>query len=363
MKKLIATGLTLILIPYILLSLNIRIKDLARFKGDRPNQLMGYSIVVGLAGSGDSTRNIMSNRSIANALKDFGFNINSADIKSKNIAAVMVTAKLPAFSRAGDKIDVEVSSIGDAKDLSGGVLLQTPLYAANGKIYAAAQGKLTEGGVNAPSPKDRFLRHRKSLSAKIIAGGIVEQDVPSEIVRNNEVALIINNPDITTANNIKNALVSDLGVIAQIVDPGYIRISVPQQYMNDPYTFLSKIENTEVALSKKAKVIVNEKTGAVVIGGDVRISECAVAYNDLYLTVKGAIGAEGEQKNYIEKAKTKQKEQSMLGADRVVRFKDSPNIQAIVAALNSMGATPKDVIGILTAIYEAGALNASLEVK
>lgn len=364
MKRFIITGLLIILPLTQVFAISVRIKDLARFKGFRSNQLIGYGLVVGLQGTGDSQKNILSNKAISNALKKFGFDVSDNEIKSRNIAAVMVTAELPAFARSGDKIDVEVSSIGDAKDISGGVLLQTPLFAGNGRVYAVAQGKITVSGLNTPSPKERYMRKQKVLSARVIEGGIVEADVPSEIIEDGVVSLVLKNPDITTANRIKDALLQQLNVIVRVVDPGLIQVSIPQQYIADPYTFLSNIENIEVEPSSKAKVIISERTGTVIIGGDVRISECAVAHNDLYLTVKGQMGEAGKgEENVFEKASELQQKQEMLGPDRVVHFKKSPDIQSIVAALNALGATPKDVIGILTAIYEAGAMNAELEVR
>lgn len=367
MKRILIMGLIIsIVFPITYLNaITTRIKDISRFKGSRVNQLMGYGLVAGLNGSGDNSRNLISNKTISNALKKFGFDISSSDIRSRNIAAVMVTATLPSFSRSGDRIDVNVSSIGDARDLTGGVLLQTPLFAANGRVYAAAQGKITVAGLNTRSPDDNFFIRRKVLSAKIILGAIVEISVPSEIIKNGIASIILNNADVTTANRIKNALVNKLGVIAQVIDPGMVQVSVPAQYVNDPYTFLSNIENTDINTSTRAKITISERTGTVIIGGDVRISPCAVAHNGLYLTVKGQLKqSKGRNKGNIMQAATKlQGQQSALGPDRVVTFPKATNVQNIVDALNALGATPKDVIGILTAIYEAGAMNAELVIE
>lgn len=307
----------------------VRIKDIVRVGGVRDNQILGYGLVVGLAGTGDSRSSVFTTQAVSNMLERFGITVPPEQLRTRNVAAVMVVADLPPFVRPGDRIDVMVSSVGDARSLAGGTLLMTPLMAANGQVYAVAQGPLSVGA----SPNDRGkLEGAYPTVARIPGGAIVEREVAMGVVRDDgTVELVLSNPDFTTAARVQQAINQRFGeAVAQAVDAAKIRVKVPDALANDPVQFLAAVGDLEVVPGTKAVVVFSERTGTVVAGGDIRISPITVTQGDL----KVVIGAEN----------------------------GDATVEGLVKALTEAGARPADIIAVLQALKEAGALHSEIKV-
>jgi flagellar P-ring protein precursor FlgI len=310
-----------------------RVKDIANVRGVRENQLIGYGIIVGLKGTGDSKAEF-TNKSVARMLDKLGVKVDDKDVASKNVAAVVLTASLPPFARAGNKIDIQVSAIGDATSLAGGMLLQTPLRAADQQIYAVAQGSMLVGNGNDSHP----------TSGRVPNGAIIERDVAEDFTSRKMFRLTLHNPDFTTSARLAKRINMDLsGKYATAKDAGTVDIVVPFSYEGRAVELLASIESLEVTPDTRAKVIVNEKTGTVVIGDTVRISKIAISHGDLTVKVDGAKG----------KAKD---------GDRVGVIDSGTNVGDLVKALNQIGVSPRDLITILQNIKAAGALQGELEI-
>ena len=313
-----------------------RLKDIANIRGVRDNQLIGYGIVVGLSGTGDSQLEY-TNKSVKRMLDKLGMKTDSPGVSSKNVAAVLITATLPPFARSGNKIDITVNSIGDASSLAGGTLIQTPLRAADEQTYAVAQGAVLIG-----ASKDKgFL-----TVGRVPDGAIIEQDVTPDFSTRKMFRLTLHNPDFTTAARVANKVNSDLGgKYATAMDGATIDLVVPNSYQGRGVELLASIESLEVSPDIIAKVVVNEKTGTVVIGDGVRISKVAISHGDLSVKVESTAG--GKSKGQDEKISLVQGETS---------------VGDIVNAMNRLGVSPKDLITILQNIKAAGALQGDLEI-
>jgi flagellar P-ring protein precursor FlgI len=310
-----------------------RIKDIANIRGVRGNQLVGYGIVVGLKGTGDSKMEF-TGKSVVRMLDRLGVKLTEKEIDSKNVAAVVITAELPPFARAGNKVDVTVSAIGDSTSLKGGVLVQSPLRAADQQIYAVAQGSTlvgyATGGVH-------------ETVARVPNGGMIERDVGAEFASRKMFRLTLHNPDFTTAARVVKTVNAELaGKFASALDAGTIDLVVPNAYEGKGVELLSLIETLNVNPDTTAKVVINERTGTVVIGTNVRISKIAISHGDLTLKIG-------------ESAKAKD-------GEKIMAIEDSANVGDLVKALNRLGVTPKDLITILQSIKEAGALQGDLEI-
>ena len=312
-----------------------RVKDIANVRGVRDNQLLGYGIVVGLKGTGDS-KNEFTNKSVARMFDKLGIKLEEKEVASKNVAAVIITANLPPFARAGNKLDITVSAIGDATSLLGGTLLQTPLRAADQQIYAVAQGPLLVGsGADAHTTVGRLPN-----------GAMIERDVAEDFTSRKMFRLTLHNPDFTTAARLAKRINLDLaGKYATAKDAGTVDIVVPFAYEGKAVELLASIEALEVTPDSRARVIVNEKTGTVVIGENVRISKVAISHGDLTVKVAGA-SAKGKNQD----------------ADRVAVLDTGTSVGDLVKAMNSLGVSPKDLITILQNIKAAGALQGELEI-
>jgi len=341
----------------------VRLKDISHFNGVRENQIIGYGVVVGLPGSGDNSKSTqMSNVSM---LKNLGTVIDKADdIKKGNTAAVIVTATIPAFVRSGDKIDVTVSSLADAKSLEGGVLVQTQLLAPNGEVIAVAQGPLSTGGSDV-SANGSSSRSGITTSGRIPSGAIVERDVISEIGDDYGLKLVLNKADFTMAARVASVIDSCVSP-AKAIDGSTIQISLPEKYMDDKVKFISIIENlTLAAADAVAKVVVNERTGTIVIGSNVKLLPAAIAHGTLTVTVNTT--NEVSQPSALSSGGTTQAvSNSKISIDkqpgRVIEIPSNSNLSDLVKALNSIGVTPYDLISILQALKEAGSLQATLEI-
>ncbi len=323
--------IALLAISVSVFSISVRIKDIAMFRGARDNQLFGIGVVVGLNGTGDSGS--INSSLIANMATRFGVSIDPKDIKSKNTAIVMVFADIPPFYKEGMRLDVVVASIGDAKSLTGGYLIQTPLYGADGKVYAVAQGPITLGGEDVKGSSN--LQKRYKVVGYIPGGAIVEEEIPTQLAdAKNTVTLLLNNPDITTAARVADAINNKFGEkLAKALDPSMVRVKIPDAFKDDLISFLAIVEDISVVPDMPARVIVNERTGTIVFGGDVKIADFTLSYGNFNITVSnGKID------------------------------KDEATVGNLVAALKSLGATPQDIIAILQTLHKSGVLLANLVV-
>jgi len=341
-----------------------RIKDLAVAHGVRSNQLFGYGLSVGLKGTGDTTQSRFTLQSLSAMLGRMGVRIDPAGLQARNVAAVMVTADLPPFTRSGSRIDVVVSSIGNARSLQGGTLVFTPLRGADGKVYAVAQGPVSVGGFDVASQGATLSKNHTTVG-RIPQGALVEQEVSVPLNDLTTLQLDIISPDFTTASRMTDGINKMLGAdLATAVDPGTIQIGVPDDRKGKLVALMADIEALEVKPDAVARVVINERTGTVVIGSQVRIATVAIAHGNLHLQVspRWAIS----QPNALGRGNT------VTGReDDLIAKEDRNGLQVVelgatlgdvVKALNSIGASPRDLIEILQAIRAAGALPASLDI-
>ncbi|MBR0103788.1 MAG: flagellar basal body P-ring protein FlgI [Selenomonadaceae bacterium] len=340
-----------------------RIKDIAKIQGVRSNQLMGYGLVVGLPGTGDSDDTWQMIQSTVSLLRNFGITVNPADLDSDNVAAVMVTATLPPFVREGDTIDVVVSSMGDADSIQGGVLLQTPLRAANGDVYAVAQGSVSTGGFVAGRGNNRAQRNFPT-AGNIPNGAIVERTLEDELGRNGQISLSLASADFTTAARITNSINAAYGNVAHAANPGRVDINIPGYYRANVVQFVASIEDLPVVPDSIAKVVVNERTGTIVMGGNVHVDECAITQGGLSIRIDHgesasqpgpfSYGTSIVVKNTDVNAREEMSSSVVMPA--------TTSVSDVIGALNAVGATPRDCISILQAMKAAGAIHAVLEI-
>lgn len=331
MKKLIILAVLLVAE----FSFGARLKDIASIRGVRENQLVGYGIVVGLKGTGDG-KNEFTSKSMVRMLDKLGVKLDSQDIQSKNVAAVIVTATLPAFAKAGNPMDITVSSIGEAGSLQGGTLLQTPLRAGNEQVYAVAQGTVVISG---DGGKEAHL-----TSGRIPNGAIIEKDVQSDFATRKMFRLTLHNPDFTTAARTVLTINRELGgQYASAKDAGTVDIVTPFSYENRGVELLATIETIQINPDTRAVVIINEKSGTVVMGDKVKISKVAVSHNGISVKV-----GDGKGKD--------------KSAEEKIALIEGANVGDLVQSLNKVGTTPKDLITLLQAIKAAGALHGELEI-
>ena len=340
------------------------IRDLASVEGVRQNPLLGYGIVVGLNGTGDRRQTIFTMQTLGNALQRLGVQIPTGTARVNNIAAVFVTANLPPFARSGTQIDVTVSSIGDAKSLEGGTLLLTPLRAADGQVYAAAQGTVTLGGYSTgASGNSKQVNH--PTVGRVVAGGLVERDFSVDLRSWQHVSLLLSDASFSTAVEIAGAINQDFGrALAEVVDSRRIDIDARRTEPSTVPTLLARIENIPVEVHRKARVVVNERTGTVVLGRDVRLGAVSILHGNLSIEV--ATEYTVSQPNALSSGKTEVVPQTAVRAQeapaRRVELQEGASVEQLVNGLQAIGATARDVIAILQAIKAAGGLDAELEV-
>ncbi len=341
-----------------------RIKDVASFEGIRDNQLSGLGLVVGLNGTGDRRQTIFSTQMLTNMLERGGVTVSPDQMRVTNIAAVMVTALLPPFARRGSRIDITVSSIGDAENIQGGVLIMTPLLAANSEVYVTAQGQITLGGFSAGGGGNRVQNGHPTVG-RIPNGGLVEKEVPVDLTGKTQLTLILNNSDLTSASRAAHAVNDSVGkTVAAALDGRTISIKVPEEYAGRVVEYMALVENARMDVDAAARVEINEKTGTIVLGRDVKISSVSIIHGNLSLQVGTVL--EASQPTPFSSGKTVVIPQTTVTAQedkgRLVTLRDGASIEEVVHALNSIGATPRDIIAILQAIKAAGALHAELEI-
>lgn len=343
-----------------------RIKDIADFEGVRDNQLVGYGLIVGLNGTGDNIKSInFAKESLISMLDRIGINSRDGQLKSKNIAAVMVTANLPAFARQGSRIDVMVSALGDAKNLQGGTLVATPLIGANGEVYAVAQGQVAVGGTSARGG-NASVSKGVPTSGRIANGAIIENEVPFSLESLSNIRIALRNPDFTTARRVSDAINAYLGEqTAKALDPATISLDVPEAYKDKIVDLMTKVEQLQVQPDQMAKVVIDESSGIVVIGKDVKINRLAIAQGNL--TIKITDIPFVSQPLPFADGTTITGVTTAIDVNESVETKLSVldtgvNLQELVDGLNALGVSPRDLISILQAIKASGALQADIEV-
>lgn len=326
------------------LSLAARLKDIATVKGVRENILIGYGIVVGLKGTGDSSTDV-TGQSLGRLFGKLGLDVQgNAAVKSKNAAAVIVTAKLPPFARVGNAIDVTVSSIGDAGSLEGGVLLVTPLRAGDQNVYAVAQGPVSIGSIADGSTKNF------PTVGRVISGATIEKDVDTNFAGKKNFRLSLHNPDFTTAARVATLINGELGgKFASARDSGTIDVVVPFNYDGNSVELLATLENVQVNVDTRAKVVLNERTGTIVMGDHISISPVAISHGDLSIEIKSDGGAQAQG-------------QAQTKPGKVLELKSAANVSDLVKALNTLGVQPKDLTAIFQTLKQVGALQADVEI-
>lgn len=344
----------------------VRIKDIADVKGVRQNQLVGYGLVVGLNGTGDSKDAIFTIQSFASMLERMGVTVRPEDIEVDNVAAVMVTADLPAFARTGSRIDVLVSSIGDAENLQGGTLLFTPLKGADGQVYAIAQGPVSTGGFSAGGDSGSGVQKNFPTVGRAVNGGIIEKEIASNFNNNQSLTLNLHRADFTTASRVAKAInIAFYDQIARTHDAGTIEVQVPEKYRGDTVALVTMIERLGVTPDVVSKVVINERTGTVIMGEGVRISTIAIAHGNLSIEIK-------ENQNVSQPLPFSRSGRTVVTPDSEVLVQEGKNpiflvesgvsIGEVVKALNALGVSPRDLIAIFQALKAAGALQAELEI-
>jgi flagellar P-ring protein precursor FlgI len=349
-------------------SVESRVKDLGHFLGVRENQLVGFGLVVGLSGTGDSTQNFLAPQALANLLERSGITISPTAIRPKNVAAVTITATLPPFARQGTKIDIAVSSVGDASSLQGGILLQTALKAADGRVYAVAQGPVSIGGFavrGAASGGANSVQRNQPTAGRIPNGALVEREVAFALDRQNALTLVLNIDDFTTASRAVEAINKKIGSpVAQARDSRTIDIAIPETYRAKLVEYMSLIEGSSLATDRVAKVIINEKTGTIIMGSDVKISAISIVHGNFNVSITTVFGV-SQPEPFSKGVTTVVPDEAIKAREEKARsltLKEGTSIEDVVKGLNSIGATPRDVIAIIQAIKAAGALNAELEI-
>ena len=351
---------------------SVRLKELARLKADRANMLVGYGVVTGLAGTGDSYNNRLTKQSISNLVENLGLNIDSRDLRAKNVAAVMITASLPPFAQPGSSIDVTVSSMGDARSLLGGTLVTTPLLGPDQRIYALAQGALSIGGYRYDL-NGNLVQKNHPTTGTIANGGIIERAVangPSG--RDKRLTYVLNSPDITTISRIVDTVNNRFGgEFAAVVGPGTFEVYPPQQGNNGLYQFLAKLESLTIDPDIRARVVLNERTGTVIAGGDVRISPTTITHGDMVVSISTDFYVSQPNvffgRNNLPNVSTEvvpDTEINVIEEESVmINMPEESNVAELVTALRKVNASSRDIITVLQGLKAAGALHAELVIQ
>ncbi len=343
-----------------------RIKDLASVEGVRENQLVGYGLVVGLNGTGDTLNNSPFTRQSAQAmLERLGLNTRGANMRTANMAAVIVTANLAPFSTQGTRLDITVSSLGDAKSLQGGTLLVTPLLGADGEVYAVAQGSVTISGFSAGGEAASITRGVPTVG-RIANGALIEREIDFQLNRQRALRLALRNPDFTTARRMAAAINDFIGdATAEPTDPSTVTVQIPKAYKGNMIQLLTEIEQLRVEPDQRARIVIDERSGIIVMGRDVRVSNVAVAQGNLTVTISEQPAV--SQPNPLSQGQTVVVPRTGVKVDtgegaRLAIVKEGVTLREVVDGLNALGVGPRDLIAILQAIKAAGAMQAEIEV-
>jgi len=342
-----------------------RLKDIATFRGVRPNQLVGYGLVVGLAGSGDGSDALFTLQSMSSMLEKMGVTVNPEDIKVKNVAAVMVTCELPPFARTGSRLDALVNSIGDAKALQGGTLLMTPLKGADGQVYALAQGPVATGGFTVGASSGDKVQKNFTTVGRVVQGASVEREIPFNLNQADSLTLALNKPDFTTATRVAQSINASVGNVARTQDSGSIQVAVPPAFVGNIPALIAAIETLSVTPDSVSRVVINERTGTVIMGEGVRISTVAIAHGNLSVEIRTSYNV-SQPTAFSETGRTVVTPDTQTsvkeGRAPLQIVSSGVSIGDVVRALNALGVTPRDLISILQALKAAGALQAELEI-
>ena len=340
-----------------------RLKDIADVEGVRGNQLFGYGVVVGLNGTGDGNSAQFTTQSLSNILEKLGVRVNPESIKVKNVASVIVTATLPPFTRPGSRLDISLSSLGDAKSLQGGTLIFTPMRGADGNVYAVAQGGVAVGGFSVEGGGDSATKNHPTVGT-IAEGATVERAIPFDLFQSKRVRIVLREPDFTTMTRVVSAINGSIGrPVAAAVDSASVEIPLDGQMLRDPISVVAQLENIEVVPDVAARVVVNERTGTIVLGERVRVSTVGLAHGNLSIAIRSETGVSQPQPlSQTGDTTTVTNSDITVGEEggsiNIVR--SQIELGELVHALNTLGATPRDLISILSALKRAGALHAEL---
>jgi len=343
----------------------VRVKDVTRVEGVQEKRLIGYGLVVGLDGTGDGSRTMFTVHSIVNMLRNLGIYIPNTRLRVRNVAAVIVTTTLAPFSKEGAKLDVTVSSIGDAVSLEGGMLLLSPLQDDQGETYAVAQGPVSVGGYSVSKVKNHMRKKNHTLSGEISDGAIVKREILDQQLNNRAVRFSLRQPDFTSAVEMTKAINKALNnKLAVTLDAATVNIEVPEEFRDDLIPFIAQIEQVQFTPNRSAKVVINEKTGTIVAGGNVTMSEVAVSHGSITVSVTQTLQVSQPLPQTLGRTQVTQTPQVQVQEEvpEMVVLNQTANVGDLATALNNIGVTPRDMIAIFQAIKKAGALNAELVV-
>jgi flagellar P-ring protein precursor FlgI len=342
----------------------VRLRDMAMIAGARDNQLVGFGLVAGLAGAGDKDP-VYTKQTIANMLQRYGINVPASTLSSKNVAVVMVTADIQAFVKSGERLDVQVASMGDASTLQGGVLLQTPLMGADNKVYAVAQGPVSIGGFTAGTGGGGGATVTKNhpTTGQIVSGALVEREIPATVVREHTIQLLLREPGFTSASRVEAAINDVFTNSAHAMDSTAVEVRIPEGAESSPVDFIARIESLEVMPDTPARIIINERTGTIVATSRIRISNCAVAHGNITINVASTLDV--SQPNPFSKTgettvTPRTSTQVTESKATMMTLPELPTVEKVASALNGLGVTPRDMMAIFEAMKQAGALQAEL---
>jgi flagellar P-ring protein precursor FlgI len=342
---------------------DVHLKDIAHVQGVTANQLVGYGLVTGLAGTGDSTT--FTNKTLQNMLQTFGLSTATNDDKSKNVAAVVVTASLPPFAHSGDNIDVTVSSLGDSTSLQGGTLVLSELHGANNLVYATAQGPISVGGFSAGQDGASVTKNH-TAAGRVPQGGIVAREMATAIQQDAAgFSYVLTTPDYRTAARAASAINARFGSgTARALDAETVRVTLPAHYANDPVSFLADASDVSLNASQNAKVVINERTGTIVFGGDITLAPVAIAHGNLTLTItpSNVVVPATPLTNSQPATQTNTTIKATESGRKLIYMSGAPSLAQVVRALNTIGVSPRDLISIVQALRESGSLQADLDI-
>ncbi len=361
--RLLIVAVTTLLVLTVTVAEAARLKDLTTISGVRDNPLVGYGMVIGLSGTGDKSGTGFTNQSLSSMLNKLGVTLNPDEVKVKNVASVMVTASLPPFARPGQKLDVTISSLGDATSLQGGTLLITPLKAANGEVYAVAQGPLSVGGFIGGAGGDTVVKNHVTVG-RISGGASVEQQVAINLNSRQKLSFLLNRPDYATAMQVAMQINRSIGDnVALAVDGGVVDVAIPEGYRHQVVSMLSRLQALEVQVDVPAVVVVNERTGTVVVGENVRIRQVAIAHGNLNIRIssEAEVSQPGPLSDGVTAVVNQQDVSISEEGGALIVLPEGVRLSDVVGALNAIGVTPRDLVAILQSLRAAGALIADLE--
>jgi flagellar P-ring protein precursor FlgI len=362
-KKILTLVVLLSMLGASVMGSSVRIKDISRIQSDAEIDLIGYGLIIGLDGSGDGKGTQFTTQALVNMMERMGLTVDASQVKVKNVAAVIVTGKITSASKPGSRIDVTVSSVGDASSLQGGTLLMTPLSSLDGTVYAIAQGAVSIGGFNVQLEDGNKIVNNYTLVGRVPNGALVDRQ-PPETGNNKDLFLSLLNPDYTTSSRIVNEINKKYGLCAYALDQGTVRVRIPDSlaHPNDKINFISSVGRLRVSPDAVAKIVINEKTGTIVAGQHVSISPVALAHGNITINIRTMPVI--SQPNPFSDGETVVTSESRLSVEeelaRVIQLPEIVTISQVASALNSIGATPRDIIAILQALKESGALRAEL---